>query len=174
MLSSPPLGKCLIINLRWVFDCCKHTPVSAWKPFSKMAEDCGFGADFTAAMASAALHGPTKTEHGSWLASKRASKNTMSRKKWSVSASGGASGEKWYQYKDGVLAVRDTVGGEITSSIPVADITAVTLPDPEKPACSFSIVTKEKTLDLLSRDEDDCAIWVGCLKHAISHQATKR
>ncbi len=87
-----------------------------------------------------------------------ASKNTLSRRKWSASSTGGNAGEKWYQFKSGVLTIRDSQAAEPSNTIPAVDITDAFFPDPDKPACSFTIITKDKTMELLSRDENDCAV----------------
>ncbi len=111
-----------------------------------------------------------KAEHASWLTSKSslwaswfshmagASKNTLSRKKWTPTATGGNPGEKWYRYREGVLTIHDTAAADPSNTVLLTDILSVSIPDPANPSCSFSIVTKEKTFELLCRTEDDCAV----------------
>ncbi len=114
-----------------------------------------------------------KAEHASWLTSKRkiplikhlylsfflgASKNTLSRKKWTPTATGGNPGEKWYQFKKGVLTIHDVAASEPSSIISIRDIISVAPGDPVNPTCSFNIVSKEKTFELLSRTEEDCVV----------------
>ena len=91
-----------------------------------------------------------------------ASKNTLSRSKWKASPVRGNPGEKYYEYKNGELTVREILTDKPVTTVSISDIIGAKPGHPTEPSFLLIIDYKSagvpKDFQLLCRTEEDCAV----------------
>eukprot|EP00053_Salpingoeca_punica_P001654 m.34389 g.34389 ORF g.34389 m.34389 type:complete len:181 (-) comp11144_c0_seq1:398-940(-) len=102
---------------------------------------------------------PVKAEFSGWMTTKKSTKATLSRRSMLT--------EKWFVLKNGSLSIHDSEDGPAKEVFPLANIQEV-ICESEEPTCSLQIVTDTKTLDLMTRSEEECAGWLEAFRIAKS------